>query len=305
MAGGDDRQDDRGSGKGGEEEPEERTDGWMTTYSDMVTLLMTFFVLMFAISNVDNQKAMLFFAGMSRDGLSATQFQEIVDMFNPGDDPGQIYIPEGGQWASTWDDEEDPEFGDEGNDEEGEGNEELQDLYNVLHNFIVIGGLSEHMNLHITGEYLLITLANEVLFDLGRAEIRPEMRYIGTRIAELISGTHNPQNPFEIVVAGHTDDWPIATAEFPSNWHLSSRRALNFLSILIEGRGDIDPAYFSSRGLGEYHPIATNETVEGRQANRRVEVMVALPRAIPRDPYLGVIEDAAVIYQGTEEDASS
>jgi len=71
--------DDRGNERsgGGEQEEEARTDGWMTTYSDMVTLLLTFFVLMFALSNVDNERVEMFFAALSRDGLSAEQFMEI------------------------------------------------------------------------------------------------------------------------------------------------------------------------------------------------------------------------------------
>jgi len=269
----DDRQESKG-GKGGESEPEERTDGWMTTYADMVTLLMTFFVLMFAISNVDNQKAMLFFAGLSRDGLSTQQFDQIVGMFNPGDDPGAIHVPDVGMWEDPWLDDEtrwDEEAGFE------EGHEELTFLYQMLIGHIEDAGLTEHMQLQFDGEFLLITLANEILFDLGRAEVRPEMRYVGNLIAELLVATHNPENPFDIVVSGHTDDWPINTVEFPSNWHVSVRRAVNFMDILLHGSG-IDPQYFQARGMGEYHPIDTNETYEGRQRNRRVEVKITTPR---------------------------
>ena len=269
MAGGEGGQEERGGGKGGEEEPEERTDGWMTTYSDMVTLLMTFFVLMFAISNVDNQKAMLFFAGMSRDGLSTTQFEQIVEMFNPGDDPGAVFLPYG-----SWDDDEDGGSPDSGE----EGNEELTDLYEVMLIFLETTGLGVHIQLQFDGEFLLMTLANDILFDLGRANIRPEMAYVGSRIAELIAGTHNPDNPFDIVVSGHTDDWPINTVEFPSNWHVSVARAVNFMSVLLHESG-IDPQYFQARGMGEYHPIDTNETYEGRQRNRRVEVKVTTARS--------------------------
>ena len=75
--------DDRGNERagGGDGEQEERTDGWMATYADMVTLLMTFFVLMFALSNVDNAKMEMFMAAMSRDGLTAEQFWEIQDKY--------------------------------------------------------------------------------------------------------------------------------------------------------------------------------------------------------------------------------
>ena len=81
AASSDDRNNERAGGGG--EEPEERTDGWMTSYADMVTLLMTFFVLMFALSNADTEKATLFMAALSRDGLTAEQFMDIQDRFDP------------------------------------------------------------------------------------------------------------------------------------------------------------------------------------------------------------------------------
>ncbi|MCL2391426.1 MAG: OmpA family protein [Oscillospiraceae bacterium] len=270
MPGGDNRQDERGSGRVGEDEQEERTDGWMTTYADMVTLLMTFFVLMFAISNVDNQKAMLFFAGMSRDGLSATQFHQIVEMFNPGDDPGQIYIPVGGEWDTMRDERyvDDPEF---------VRNPEMNNLFERMISYIEESGLTEQINLIFDGEYLLVTLANDILFETGNAEVLPEMRYIAEAIARVLAGTHNPDNPFDIVVTGHTDNVPINTPQYPSNWDVSAARSLNFMRILLFESG-IDPSFFASRGLGEYHPIASNDTAEGRRLNRRVEVQITIAR---------------------------
>ena len=275
MAGGGDRGDDRG-GRMSEQEPEERTDGWMATYSDMVTLLLTFFVLMFAISNVDQQKFELFFAGLRPEGLSAEEFLDIVERFGPGEDPDYIdfpypYDPDGDRDGG--DDRQDPDGG------EGEvGNPELTALYELLDGYISTAGIGEHIQLVFDGEYLLMTLRNDILFESARAEVLPDMRYIAEVIARLIAGTHNPENPFEIVVTGHTDNRPIATNEFPSNWHVSVRRAVNFAEILIEESG-IDPYYFQARGASEYRPIATNDTPEGRQLNRRVEVQVTIPRA--------------------------
>jgi len=263
----DDNQGDR-SGKGGDEEQEERTDGWMTTYADMVTLLMTFFVLMFAISNVDNEKAMLFFAGMSRDGLSVAQFDRIVDMFNPGDDPG-IYF-----FGAGWDDDNDDDPGEDAEDG-AIGNPEMEELHRLMTEYIVSAELGGSISLTFNGEFLLMTLANDVLFDSGRAEVKPEMRHIAESIAQVIAGTHNPDNPFEIVVVGHTDNVPINTPEFPSNWFVSVRRAANFMEILIRETG-VDPFYFRATGVGEYRPIDTNDTAEGRQRNRRVEVLISI-----------------------------
>ena len=262
MAKSDDRQDDRGgsSSSSGGEEPEERTDGWMTTYADMVTLLMTFFVLMFAISNVDQQKAMLFFAGLTKDGLSIEQYERIVERFGPQseDDPLGDSIPTPEPPSAL-------------------GNQELEALYGMFRAYVETEGLGDVIDVVFNGDFLLLTLSSDILFDSASAVVKPEMREIGVKLAEMLRDLHNEDKPFEIVVAGHTDNVPINTVRYPSNWHVSVDRAVNFLEILIKESG-LDPSYFYARGCGEERPIATNDTAEGRQANRRVEVMISLER---------------------------
>ena len=269
MARDEDRQEDRSNGSS-DEEPEERTDGWMTTYADMVTLLMTFFVLMFAISNVDQQKAMLFFGSMSQGGLTAEQFQDILAHFEPGDDPDLITFP-----PLHPDDDEEYEGHDDGSG--AFGNEELDELFMLISDYVLDNELGNYIVPTFNGDFLLLTLANDIWFETGRAEITPAMRDIAVVIAQLIAQTHNEDKPFEIIVAGHTDNVPINTVRFPSNWHVSVARAVNFLEVLVVESG-LDPGFFYSRGCGEYRPIADNDTSEGRQQNRRVEVMISLPR---------------------------
>ena len=232
----------------------------MTTYADMVTLLMTFFVLMFAISNVDQQKAMLFFAGLTRDGLSMEQYIQIVERFGPEpeDDPLGELIPTPPPSS-------------------GEASPELVDLFNRFSLYIESEGLADSVAVVFNGEFLLLTLASDILFDSASAIVKPAMREIGVRLAEMLRDLHNDDRPFEVVVAGHTDNIPISTVRYPSNWHVSVDRAVNFLEILIVDSG-LDPGYFYARGCGEERPIATNDTDEGRQMNRRVEVMVSLER---------------------------
>ena len=263
MAGGDDRQDER-SGRMSESEPEERTDLWMTTYSDMVTLLLTFFVLMFAISNVDNQKAMLFFAGMSRDGLSYEQYIEIMEITGnqPTHDPDGNLLPTPTPGVDA---------------ETDHGNPELDALQRLLTDYIEDNGLGDHIALLFNGEFLLLTLANDILFDTASAIVKPEMRDTAVVLARMLAETHNEKKPFEIIVAGHTDNVPIRTVRYPSNWHVSVDRATNFLEILIF-ESELDPSFFYARGCGEYRPIDTNDTAEGRQRNRRVEIMISLER---------------------------
>ena len=268
--------DDRGNERtgGGEAEQEERTDGWMATYADMVTLLLTFFVLMFALSNVDNERAELFLFAMSRGGITAEQFMEIRERYNLDDD----------DLDQDWDldmfppppfsDEDDPTAGDRG------GNEALEALADAIGGYIESEGIGDSIQLVFNGEFLMLTLTNDIWFESGRAEITEEMRYRATMLAELLAATFTPDDPFEIVVAGHTDNVPINTPQYPSNWHVSKDRAINFLEVLIFESG-LDPGYFYARGCGEFRPIADNNTPEGRQANRRVEVMITLARENP------------------------
>jgi len=273
---GDDGGNDRSGRGGGSEEPEERTDGWMATYADMVTLLMTFFVLMFAISNVDQEKVMLMFAGLSRDGLSAQQFMQITEIFSPGGDPD-------GEWP-LWDDpEEEPEPPDE-TDPGDLGNPALDELYERISQFIAATGLGDYMSLLYNGEFLMMTLTNDIWFTPGSAQVTTQMRDHVVMVASLLADTWDYEKPFEIVVAGHTDNTPINTMRYPNNWFLSVDRAANCSAILMDESG-LDPKYFSLRGYGEERPIATNDTAEGRQTNRRVEILFSMLRdheSIPR-----------------------
>jgi len=268
AASSDDRSNERAGGGG--DEQEERTDGWMATYADMVTLLMTFFVLMFALSNVDNERAQMFLFAMSREGLTAEQFMEIRDRYNV-DDPSD-------EWDTSFpypqhdeDDEADMDRG---------GNLALEALAEAIGGYIDTAGLGESLELVFNGEFLLLTLKNDIWFESGEASITEEMRESANVLAGLLAATFTKDDPFEIIVAGHTDNVPINTPRYPSNWHVSKDRATNFLEVLISVSG-LDPGFFYARACGEYRPIADNDTPEGRQRNRRVEVMISLARENP------------------------
>jgi len=277
--------DDRGNERagGGDAEQEERTDGWMATYADMVTLLLTFFVLMFALSNVDNEKAELFLLAMSRDGLTPEQFLEVRQRY----DLDELI---GGEWdddhfpapADGWDEIGDEgEDGDDGDDEGlGEAEQKLQDLADAIQGWIDEEGLGDEIGVEFNGDFLMLTLSNDVWFNPGRADVLPPQRERARVIGELLAANFTVNDPFEIIVAGHTDNIPQQTAQFPSNWHLSAARAQNFLVLLID-YSQLEPVYFYTKACGEYRPIATNDTSEGRQRNRRVEIMITRARENP------------------------
>ena len=116
----------------------------------------------------------------------------------------------------------------------------------------------------------MIRIKERALFPSGSAQLVGEAQKIAPVIAGLLATL-----PERVVISGHTDNVPINTAQFPSNWELSSSRALNFMKYIISQDNRLNPRRFSAVGYSEYRPIASNDTDEGRQQNRRVEVFIA------------------------------
>ena len=117
---------------------------------------------------------------------------------------------------------------------------------------------------------LVITFVAEVLFDSGKAKLRAESLEKLDKVASILNTTVKDLN---VGVEGHTDNTPIKYSGWKSNWELSSARAMSVLHFLIEDHG-LDPKRLSGTGYGEFQPVETNETKEGRQKNRRVEIVI-------------------------------
>ena len=121
---------------------------------------------------------------------------------------------------------------------------------------------------------LVITFVSEVLFDSGKDKLKEEASEKLNKIASVLNTTVKDLN---IGIEGHTDDQPIKYSGWKSNWELSTARALSVLHYLLDTNGVV-PERVSASGFGEYRPVASNETKEGRQKNRRVEIVI-LPKA--------------------------
>ncbi len=120
---------------------------------------------------------------------------------------------------------------------------------------------------------LVITFVADVLYDSGKAKLRSEAYPILDKVARILAENVPEHN---IGIEGHTDNEPIKYSGWKSNWELSTGRALSVLHYLVDEKG-ISPHRVSAIGYGEYRPVASNETKEGRQMNRRVEIVI-LPR---------------------------
>jgi chemotaxis protein MotB len=115
----------------------------------------------------------------------------------------------------------------------------------------------------------IINIDNSILFDSGQAMLKKKVRKSLAKIAQAIN--KYPDN--NIQIEGHTDNVPIHTERFPSNWELSSARALAVLRFFVD-RTDMDPRKLSAVGYGEYHPLAPNDTKENKRLNRRVDIVI-------------------------------
>jgi len=133
----------------------------------------------------------------------------------------------------------------------------------------------KQVRLEMADKGLVITFVAEVLFDSGKAKIRsqayPTLDKVARVLQEEVPG-------MEIGIEGHTDNQPIKYSGWKSNWELSSARAMSVLHYLVDERG-IDAERVSAIGCGEHRPVASNDTKEGRQLNRRVEIVI-LPKAV-------------------------
>ena len=127
--------------------------------------------------------------------------------------------------------------------------------------------------LEMTERGLVLTFLAEIFFDSGKADIRPAALDTIKSVSSILK---NKVSDFDIVIEGHTDNEPITHSGWKSNWELGSHRTLSVLHY-FEREGGIPPESLSSSSYGEYKPVADNATPEGRQKNRRVEIIIAPP----------------------------
>lgn len=236
------------------EEEENVSEAWLLPYADLMTLLLALFIVLFASSEVDARK-----------------FEQISESFNSVFTGGSG-INESGSSIEELSAEDNVDESPPPATEETEDQNELADLQERVEGFIDEQGLEGQFTTRLSDDGLLLSIKDNILFDVGEAEIREEALETAEDMAELL--VLNP--PRNIIISGHTDDTPIVNADFSTNWELSVMRAVRFMEIVLENP-DLDPRDFSAKGFGEFEPVASNDTAEGRAQNRRVEVLI-LPR---------------------------
>lgn len=245
---------------------------WLVSYSDFMTLLFAFFVVLYSISQVNENKYKDLAETMSevfndpKLSIKPIQIGEVTRSTNLTviDSDDVIRNDTTALAAQTI---QSPQ---RRSDEDGVFSEpaELSQLSDTFtedfSDFIDDGIISVNSN-----EYWLeISLSNRILFALGSVKTSDSAQEVLREIADILKPFNNP-----VQVEGYTDNLPVSSIQFPSNWELSSARASAIVKLLVEG--GVSPQRLSAVGHGKYHPIAENDTPEGREKNRRVVLMIA------------------------------
>lgn len=151
-----------------------------------------------------------------------------------------------------------------------EDQKSLSKIKGNVDNFIAVNELEKQFETKLTDDGLLVTIRDSVLYNPGKADVKEEYKATAKELSKIL--VFDPKR--NVVITGYTDNVPMHNEEFSSNWELSVMRAVNFLKLIVDHNPKLDSAYFSAKGYGENNPIASNDTVEGRAKNRRVEVLI-------------------------------
>ncbi|MBI5895897.1 MAG: flagellar motor protein MotB [Desulfobacterales bacterium] len=214
---------------------------WMTTFNDLMTLLMVFFVLLFAMGDLDPEKFKTF-QNQLQSGLGVMHAGRNAGEGLPSESQGSV-ADKPGEPAETL--------------PEAASSENFQELTRT-----------QGLEAEYTPKGLRITLSDALLFQSGSASLTEQ----GLRLLGQISAVIKPTQR-QVRIEGHTDDRPIATPRYPSNWELSAARAIGVVDYFIN-RGGIQASLLSAAGYGAFRPRASNDSEAQRAANRRVEIIL-------------------------------
>ena len=219
--------------------------GWEIVYSGFILILLCFFIMLCSFSTMEEGKVMRF----------VRSFSNAVSFFSGGVkfESGDVVLPKSSEMVGS--------------------SSEMAELYENLEMLSDRFDLKDEISVLFTKEGLVMRLSEHTLFDSGVASITPEALPLLEKMALIIAETD-----YLIRIEGHTDNVPIHTAMFPSNWELSTGRAVNVLRYFIEHH-QIDSQRLSAEGFGEFQPLAANDTSKNKAKNRRVELIFMRPES--------------------------
>jgi chemotaxis protein MotB len=224
--------------------------GWEIVYSGFVLILLCFFIMLSSFSSIEEAKVMQF----------AKSFVNAVSIL-PGGlkvEGGAAILPPSAEMVAS--------------------DSQLAHIYNELKDLVERRNLERDVGVDFSPRGLVMRLSDRALFDAGVAAVSPQALPLLKKVGAVIAETS-----YEVRVEGHTDDVPIKTMQFPSNWELSTARAVNVLRYFIETYR-IPRERLSAEGFGEFQPLVPNSSSENRTKNRRVEIIFLNPKPPNRPP---------------------
>lgn len=240
---------------------------WMIPYADILTLLLGFFMVLYSVQQMDSQAVKTFSKDVQSSLADKAQAQE--ETIEAQNTELLSLHEQLNELKNLPPDPMTPE------EQASQAEESMNLLVTTLDQ-----ELPQIKGIQVTQQDrgLVISLMEGVLFEPGNATLTPQAKKTLDTLAEILKKV-----PRSIRVEGHTDNAPIATSQYPSNWELSTARATNIVKYLMTYH-KMNPNLLSAAGYGEFKPAADNSTVEGKQKNRRVDIVVLSPRSVEEEP---------------------
>ena len=254
-----------------EEEEHENSERWLVSYADFITLLFAFFVTMYASSRVDGKKL-----GSAVESLQRA-LGSVIAVQATSREPG-VFPPHNQPIRFSVTPIEGKPYTADGKALEKIARELKREIATVSSAKPNREDVTAQIKFIVEKRGLVIRISEHVFFNSGEASIRPEMLPVLDIIAQSLKKIDNP-----IRIEGHTDNVPINTFRYPSNWELSTARATTIVRHLLD-QFDYSPDQLSASGYAEFRPVAPNETPEGRLQNRRVDFVILSTTEMESEP---------------------
>ncbi|MEK5240020.1 flagellar motor protein MotB [Paenibacillus sp. FSL L8-0470] len=257
-------------------EGRESNDRWMITYADLITLLLIFFVIMFAMSSLDVQKYKIVTGSLSETFRSGNPVLEggdgILESQQETENSGSANSQDNGTGSEAAGTADAGEAAQPPSSRElafKEQEAKLASLMGVITKYVEDNNLGDQIFVADKPQGIAITLSDRFLFDAGKAELKAPAFPALRQLSGLFRGIGA-----SISIEGHTDNTPVSVgSRYNDNWELSGARALSILRFFLDNEG-LDPDTFQYAGYADTRPAADNTTLLGKQKNRRVELIV-------------------------------
>jgi chemotaxis protein MotB len=218
---------------------------WLATYGDLVTLLMCFFVLLYSMAVIDQGKAKQVISSLNKMGILSERGDINSTVGNSILENTAIISQE---------------------------QQQMDSIHDEVKKIIEQKSLQDDVEVKNEAKGVLIRFKDDLIYDIGSAELKPGAKVILTQISDILKKYNK-----SIRIEGHTDNLPIQSGKYESNWELSSARAISvvkFLSSELPIDKRIKQQSFEVSGYGEFRPIVPNDTEQNRQKNRRIEMLI-------------------------------